>query len=66
MQLFNTLADTAADRVRYQGDFVRNDLGEFTVGLCKGNGLMYRAIQEAYWRGPEGRLSALMCRHDVV
>jgi hypothetical protein len=44
MKLLNTLADTAAAAgVVIKGDFVRNTLRELSVGLCKGNGLMYRA-----------------------
>ena len=44
MQLLNDLADTAAaSGVVVKGDFVRNTLRELSVGLCKGNGIMYRA-----------------------
>jgi hypothetical protein len=44
MQLLNTLADTAAaSGVVVKGDFVRNTLRELSVGLCKGNGILYRA-----------------------
>jgi hypothetical protein len=44
MQLLNTLADTAAaSGAVVKGDFVRNTLRELSVGLCKGNGILYRA-----------------------
>ena len=44
MKLLNTLADTAAaGGVVVKGDFVRSALRELSTGLCKGNGIVYRA-----------------------
>jgi len=44
MQLLNTLSATAAASGKVlKSDFVRNALCELSVGLCKGNSIMYRA-----------------------
>jgi len=44
MRLLNTLADSAAaGGVVVKGDFVRNALRELCFGLCRGNGIVYRA-----------------------
>ena len=44
MQLLNDLASTAAaSGVVVKADFVGSALRELSVGLCKGNGIVYRA-----------------------
>lgn len=44
LELLNTLATSAsASGTVVKGDFVGTALRELSVGLCKGNGIMYRA-----------------------
>jgi hypothetical protein len=48
MQLLSTLAGIAADSGKVQKrDFVENTLRELSVGLCRGNSMLFRAGLQA-------------------
>ena len=42
MELLNTLATTAGTGGVVKDTFIANALGELSIGLCRGNGALYR------------------------